>query len=93
MTLTKKYGFALIFFSFLLAWFIANAGVEHQKLEMAAIANIFIPPICGGISLLLFAIIDYFFKRPRLMVVILLVLVNLCIGIAIRWESAVISSR
>ena len=64
MGLSKKYGFALILASFLLAWFIANVGVHNDQLEMAAIANLFGPPICGIVCLLLFAIFDHFFKKP-----------------------------
>jgi hypothetical protein len=84
MQITKTYALVLILASALLAWAIANIGVRYEKLEMAAIANQFFPPICGLASLLLLAIIDYFFKTARVVVTILLILINLGVGIAIR---------
>ena len=84
MVLSKKYGFVCILVSALIAWGIANVGVPTGNLEMAAIANYFGPPIVGIVSLLLFAIIDYFFKKPRLIVVLILVLINVAVGISIR---------
>jgi|GEM_PF-6753611 len=90
---SKKFGFVLILVSCLAAWFIANAGVDHQKLEMASIANMFGPPLCGAISLTLFAIVDLVFKTARRILVLLLVIANLFVGISIRMESDKIARR
>ncbi len=87
MPISKTHGFLMILASFLLGWLIANLGVHYEELEMGAIANLFGPPLCGLISLLLFAIIDYFFKRHRLIVVVLFMLLNLCIGVVVRFKT------
>jgi hypothetical protein len=87
MTISKTYGFALILTSFLIAWFIANVGVNYDRMELGALANLFVPPVCGFASLFLFAVVDYFYKKPRLIIVILLILFNLYVGITIRLES------
>lgn len=90
MTFSKKQGFVLIAFSAMLSWTIANVGINHLKLEMASIANMFLPPICGATSLLAFALTDYFFVKQRQFWIIIFIFINLVVGIAIRLESEAI---
>jgi uncharacterized membrane protein len=77
----------IIVCSAIVSWLLTNIGIDQQKLEMASIANTFLPPICGAVSLLVFVLIDFFFVQQRRFWILIFILINLGVGIAIRLES------
>lgn len=69
------------------SWIIANVGIDHDRLELGAMINAFGPVIIGGITLIVFALVDWAIPKARLWTTIIFVLVNLYFGIDIRAES------
>jgi hypothetical protein len=84
---TKTNAIIFILLSGLASWSIANVGVDTGKMEMGALANLFVPPIIGLATLVIFLLLDWIFPRIRLVIMVLFIIGNLTTGIIIRLSS------
>ncbi|HYV93926.1 MAG TPA: hypothetical protein VE978_19265 [Chitinophagales bacterium] len=86
MKISKASGFVGILASALIAWSIANVGVDYNKMELGALAPLYIPAVFGIGTLIFFAIVDFFIEKPRTIIVVLLMSLNIYIGMTIRMQ-------
>jgi hypothetical protein len=85
--ITKTYAIIFILLSGLASFALANIGIDTGNMEMAAIANLFGPPLIGITTLVLFLLLDWLIPRGRLVILILFIIANLATGIIIRLSS------
>ncbi len=69
------------------SWTVANVGVDLKQDEHGASMNDIYPVIIGGFSILAFFAVDSFLPRIRLWTVVILLIVNIYLGIALRLEA------
>ncbi|HVM89541.1 MAG TPA: hypothetical protein VMT76_15240 [Puia sp.] len=89
LDLTKFYAALIILVSAIASWLIDNVAVNYDRMELGALANLFVPPIIGFVSLILFLLLDWRFPKARFWVTIIFVVINLFIGIEIRYECCI----
>jgi hypothetical protein len=84
---TKTFAIILILLSGLASFALANIGIDTGNMEMAAIANVFGPPLIGITTLVLFLLFDWLIPRGRVFILLLFIISNLATGIIIRLSS------
>ena len=85
--LTRFKAIIFLFIAGVISWFIALTYMPLDKMEMGSILNLFGPPIVFAASILVFYIVDFIKRDIRLYNVIILCLINVIIGIYIRYWS------
>jgi mannose/fructose/N-acetylgalactosamine-specific phosphotransferase system component IID len=64
---------------------VLSNNVDLSTLELGALVNIYTPPIVGFCSMFLYALIAWFLKENRKIVLILLISINLVVGIILHY--------
>ncbi len=84
---STRWGIGLIFTSVMVSCILALA-VNWDHNELGVFYNIFLPPLGGGVSILLFLIPNAISKYPKIQLISVIVfcLINLSIGIMFHFE-------
>ena len=85
--LTKPASIGIILGSGLIAWTIANIGLDYDRMELGALLPLFVPPIITAGAFILFLVLDWAFPKIRFLLVLILVIIILWNSIQIRMES------
>jgi hypothetical protein len=83
-SLTKISSILLIIGATLISWVIANTGINYDRMELGALANIFIPLVAGALILILFLLVDWIVPEARNWATIFFVAAIIICGLAIR---------
>ena len=71
----------------IISFCIGNIGLDYDKMELGALANMIVLPILLATTLLLFALIDWAKPKYRLGLLVGTILVMLWLGIQLRIDS------
>lgn len=80
----RLWGSCLIIIATVISFIFANS-VDYSTLELGALYNLFVPPVIGLVSLILFLLLSLFIKkiRPLRIIIGILCVYNIYVGFAL----------